>query len=103
MQTRKTSAARVRKKKVVYGGEYQLFLRALRAAREEAGLTQEQVAERLQVGQTVVSRSERGEHRVDIAELFYFCEAYGVSFADFTARLEAGFRAQQAVPEAQDE
>ena len=91
MRESKRGGERAKRKKIVYGDEYQLFLRALRAARENAGLTQEQVAEKLGQGQTYVSRSERGEHRIDIAELFYLCEVYGISFAKFAAQLEAGF------------
>lgn len=70
-----------------------MFLRLLRAARENAHLTQEQVAERLKLGQTYVSRCERGEHRVDIAELYFLCRIYGISFTQFAAELEAELRA----------
>lgn len=98
MPASKATIPRAKKKKVIYGEEYQLFLRMLRIARETAGLTQEQVAERMKQGQTYVSRSERGEHRVDIAELYYLCLAYGISFADFTAELEDGFRKLNTPP-----
>lgn len=56
--------------------EYGLFLKRLRAARERAGLTQVQVAARLKVHQSFVSKSESGERRVDVVELAAFARLY---------------------------
>lgn len=103
MRASKQIVPRAKKQKIVYGTEYQIFLRMLRAARQAAGLTQEQVAERLKQAQTYVSRSERGEHRVDIAELYYFCQVYGVRFTDFMAELEAGFQSKRTTPNTSEE
>ena len=55
--------------------------RELYRARELTGLTQAQLAERLGVSQTVVSRSESGERRLESAELKKFAEAIGTEEA----------------------
>ena len=60
----------------IYQQRYQEFLQRLKAARLEAGLTQQEVAERLGKNQSFVSRSEQGERRVDIVELQAFATIY---------------------------
>lgn len=55
---------------------YRAFLTRLRQAREEAGLTQVQVAKVLKRPQTWVSKCELGERRVDFVELEDFAAAY---------------------------
>ena len=57
--------------------EYQRMLARLKQARLDAGLTQVQVAERLGIRQTVVSKMELGERRIDPVELSRFAEIYG--------------------------
>jgi transcriptional regulator with XRE-family HTH domain len=76
--------------KSIYSEEYQLFLRRLREARRAAGLTQIDLAERLgaRATQSFVSKCERGERRMDVAEVRAFCRAIGVSFATFTAAVD---------------
>lgn len=49
----------------------------LRAAREEKGLTQEEVAQALDVPQTFVSKIEQGERRIDPLELEELASFYG--------------------------
>lgn len=56
--------------------EYRRFLTRLRAAREGAGLTQVEVAKRLGVPQSFVSKCESGERRVDVVELAAFARLY---------------------------
>ena len=56
-------------KRSQYRREYQSFLVRLRAARTSARLTQEQVAEQLDVPQSFISKIESGERRVDVVEL----------------------------------
>jgi len=57
--------------------EYREFLKRLKAARLEAGLTQVQVAKLLQRPQSFVSKAESGERRVDPVELKRFASIYG--------------------------
>jgi transcriptional regulator with XRE-family HTH domain len=56
---------------------YQRFLERLRKVREEAGLTQVEVAERLGRPPSYVSKCESGERRVDVVELSEFAAVYG--------------------------
>jgi transcriptional regulator with XRE-family HTH domain len=60
----------------------------LRALRENAGVTQEQLAEVLGLHQTFVSKVERGVRRLDVVELRLWLRVLGVRLADFAARLE---------------
>ena len=60
----------------------------MREARKTAGLTQEQVGERLQQTQSFVSKCERGERRIDVIEFYAFCQAIGISLEDFVQQLK---------------
>jgi DNA-binding XRE family transcriptional regulator len=60
----------------------------LRSVRSESGLTQAQVAERLEVPQSFVSKYESGERRLDLVELRQICKALGISLGDFVRRFE---------------
>lgn len=51
----------------------------LRWAREQAGLSQGQVAEKMQMHRPTVSQIEGGERNVRVDELDRFAEIYGVS------------------------
>jgi len=77
--------------KSIYSKEYSLFLELLRNTREERGLTQIDVAQRLGQTQSFVSKVERGERRIDIVELRAFCSAIGVNFLTFVNKLEHTF------------
>jgi transcriptional regulator with XRE-family HTH domain len=61
----------------------------LRQIRVEAGLTQEEVARRLDRPQSFVSKYETGERRPDILELRAVLAALGLSLGEFVHRLEA--------------
>jgi DNA-binding transcriptional regulator YiaG len=56
---------------------YRHFLKRLRQARLDSGLTQVQVAERLKQPQPYVSKCESGERRIDVVELKALAEIYG--------------------------
>jgi len=53
----------------------------LRAAREAASITQQDLAQRLGVPQSFVSKYESGERRLDVIELLEVCEALGLDVA----------------------
>jgi transcriptional regulator with XRE-family HTH domain len=57
--------------------EYAYFVERLRKAREEAGLTQVEVAKKLKRPQSYVSNVESGQQRVDVVELQKFAKLYG--------------------------
>ncbi len=66
------------------------FLGLLRQIRNEAGMRQEDLADRLGQPQSFVSRYESGERRVDLLELERICNALGITLGDFVARYEGG-------------
>lgn len=78
--------------KSIHSARYAVFLRTLKKARVDAGLTQVQLAKRLNETQTFVSKCERGERRIDVIELANFCKAFGVSLRQFVAALEKTIR-----------
>lgn len=63
--------------------EYRRFIARLREARERAGLTQVEVAKRLRVPQSYVSKCESGERRVDVIELAALAGLYRKPLAYF--------------------
>lgn len=65
---------------------YRALLAKLRRAREDAGLTQVQVAAQLGRPQTWVSKCELGERRVDFVELEDLAAAYGKALEWFGTR-----------------
>ena len=65
---------------------YKAFIKRLRQARKESGLTQVQAAKRLGRSQTWLSNSELGERRVDFVELEDLAAAYGKPLAWFRTR-----------------
>ncbi|WP_083446925.1 helix-turn-helix transcriptional regulator [Azoarcus sp. CIB] len=74
--------------KSIYSRQYRTFLELLRSQREAVGLTQEDLATRLESTQSFVSKCERGERRLDLVELHSWCVAMGVPLSDFVARFE---------------
>ena len=55
--------------KSIYSKEYRNIIERLKTARIESGLKQEEVAAKLKKPQSYISKIERGERRVDAAEL----------------------------------
>ena len=62
--------------KSIYGQEYKKVVENLRKAREDAGLRQEDVAQKLGKPQSYISKIERGERRIDVVELKAFARLY---------------------------
>ena len=58
-------------------GEY------IKSARERNGMSQTEVADKLEVTQSYLSRIERGEREVDLALAFKLCAAIGLDMRDF--------------------
>ena len=74
--------------KSIYSRDYQVMLRLLREARIESGLTQVELAKRLKLTQSLLSKIERGDRRLDLAELRSFCRAIGIGLIEFVGRVE---------------
>jgi transcriptional regulator with XRE-family HTH domain len=62
----------------LYHAEYEALRALLRDMRVKAKLTQAQMAEALSVGQSYVSKVERGENFVDVLLFSRWCLACGV-------------------------
>ena len=56
--------------------EYEAMVERLRQARQEAGMTQEAVADFFGRPQSFVSKVESGGRRIDPVELCYFADLY---------------------------
>lgn len=59
----------------------------LRQKRELAGITQDQLSNKLGVSQTVISKIETCERRIDVIELIDICNVINVSFVEFLNEL----------------
>ena len=69
--------------KSIHQKRYHTMIALLRGKREAIGMTQFQLAEKLNVSQTVVSKIETCERRLDVIELIDVCDAINVPFVDF--------------------
>ena len=74
--------------KFLVSKEYRLFLANLRRVREQAGLTQQDLAKLLGQTQSFISKVERGERRLDVVELRAICKALKVSFPKFVNKID---------------
>ena len=72
--------------KALQDRRYRAFLQRLRRAREEAGLTQAEVAQAVGRSQTWVSKCELGERRIDFVELEDLAAALGKPLEWFRTR-----------------
>lgn len=70
-------------KKSIHTKEYAVFVERLRKAREEAGLTQVQVAKKLKRPQSHISNVESGQQRVDVVEIQTFAKMYNKDIGYF--------------------
>jgi transcriptional regulator with XRE-family HTH domain len=75
--------------KSIYTAEYQRLCGLLRELRLEVGLTQVEVAARLDEPQSFVSKYESGERRLDVVELRHVAGALGTSLLAVIERLES--------------
>lgn len=77
--------------KTVFSEHYPLLLGALRGAREKAGISQKDLADRLGRPQPFVSYFERGERRIDVIEFYAIMQALGADpdkeFRELIAKL----------------
>lgn len=74
--------------KSIYTHNYGQLLKLLIATRERVGMTQLQVAEALDETQSFVSKCERGERRLDVAELRMWCWALDTPFGTLMQELD---------------
>lgn len=68
--------------------EHKILLKLLKKIRVEAGLRQVDLAKKLKVPQSMISKYEVGERRIDLLELREICAALGVSLVEVVEQLE---------------
>ncbi len=68
--------------------ERKLLQALLKKTRQDAGLLQSVLAERLGRPQSFVSKYESGERRLDLIELREVCQAMGISLENFIIQFE---------------
>ena len=74
--------------KSVHTDDYEKFLRLLRQARESAEITQVELASKLGITQSHLSKMERGELRLDVIQTREICRALGTSLPSLVSELE---------------
>lgn len=75
--------------KSIYTEEYEVVLELLRQLREQSGITQVELAEKLGQSQSYVSKVERGDRRLDVVQLRTICHTLGGTLPKFIDDLEA--------------
>ena len=73
--------------KSVFTDRYRLFLQLLIQERKDKGITQVQLAEKLQKPQSYVSKYENGERRLDVIEFLDIAGCLGIDPAEFIKKL----------------
>jgi transcriptional regulator with XRE-family HTH domain len=79
-------------KKRIYIAQRGRLVSLLREMRSEAGLTQVDLAARIEKDQAYVSRYESGQRRLDVLEVREICQAAGVTLEEFVKRLEKALK-----------
>lgn len=73
--------------KALHAANYAVFREILKKEREDQGLKQKEIASRLNVPQSFVSKYENGERRLDIVEFLFVSKALGVDPVKILKRL----------------
>jgi transcriptional regulator with XRE-family HTH domain len=79
-------------KKRIYLAQRGRLVSLLREMRIEAGLTQVDLAARIEKDQAYVSRYESGQRRLDVLEVREICQVVGVTLEEFVKRLEGALK-----------
>ena len=74
--------------KSLYTDDYKKFTSLLQKYRERKGLKQDELAKLLQKDQTLISRYENGQVRLDFIQVRNYLNAMGYSLPDFVREFE---------------
>jgi transcriptional regulator with XRE-family HTH domain len=81
-------------KKSIHSMHSGILVNLLRKVRQEQKVTQVDLAKRLAVPQSRVSKVELGERRMDLIELRAWCEALGIGLPRFVQRFEKALNSE---------
>lgn len=84
--------------KSVHTPEYALLRESLRSVRDRAGLSQRDLAARLNVAPSWVAKVETGERRLDVVEFYWLMAACGGDAASTFASLCVEFANRRKPP-----
>jgi ribosome-binding protein aMBF1 (putative translation factor) len=79
-------------KKRIYIAQRNRMTDLLRELRLETGVTQVELAARIEKDQAYVSRYESGQRRLDVLEVREICQAIGITLEEFVKRLERALK-----------
>ena len=65
----------MKKVKTISSEGQRALIAAIKAARKDAGLSQQELADRLGLHQSFIARTESGSRRIDLRELVVYCRA----------------------------
>lgn len=82
----------------IFPNDYRAVIAALVRIRKEKRITQVQLAVTLRVPQSFISKVERCERRLDIAELAHLCEALNVPISSLVSVIPARFSPLNIIP-----
>ena len=74
---------------------YEKLVASLKDARNDAGVTQTELASRIGTDQSYVSKYERCERRLDYVEVRTVCQALGLEPAKFIKTFEDAIRGEK--------
>jgi transcriptional regulator with XRE-family HTH domain len=74
--------------KSIHNSSYKAVMNLLRNKRIERSITQEKMAELLEISQATLSKIETCERRLDIIELRQFCSVLNIPFVDFITEIQ---------------
>lgn len=75
--------------KSVHTDRYNRFLKFIIDARKRAGLTQQELADRLKKPQSYVSKYERGERRLDVIEFLEISRLLEIDSCDLLQEIDS--------------
>lgn len=73
--------------KSIYSADQESVLKVMARVRADAGLTQQQLARKMDVSQSTISDILRGQRRIDLIEWITFCKACKITPQQFLEEL----------------